>query len=520
MVNSVFYRNLCLVFLIFLITANISEAQTKRIKRPRGSVGIRSIDNFVKESFDLYEKVYRYDGYAASGTPLEDEDIDVLEEASDDVLGLTESTPDIISDLDGENMLTQAKATLRINRAKKALKYSIKTTKKLLLGEDTDDDNEDEAEADEDNMDDKESDNSEHSSGPDEASIDKIEETPSNVSDNLEVLGKFDFVSGDKVIFNDDFSKEYVGDFPSKWNTNASGEIVKVDGQNWFELKSGNKTFYIPDLKIDAEDYTIEFDLLTKGIDRKTSSVAGMAIIISDQNDFNYGSKHHVSTWVPFVQFTLVDIRLENYFNGDKGKIKSGITTDIRDEILNQPHISIAVTKQRYRLWINEVKYVDVPRFVEELDVLNSVKLNLSHFKDGKERVFITNFKVAEGGVDLRRQLLSEGKISTNGILFNSGSSKIKKQSYGIIKQISQVLQQDNTIKLKIVGHTDADGDESNNLTLSKSRAAAVKNALIEIYKIDESRLNTNGKGESEAIADNKTSAGKAENRRVEFILQ
>ena len=522
MMNIISFRNLSISFLIFLFFAQISEAQTKRIKRPRGSVGIRSIDNFVKESFDLYDKVYQYDGYAASGTPLEDEDIDVLEDASDDILGLSESAPDIISDLDGENMLTQAKATLRINRAKKALKYSIKTTKKLLLGEDTDDDDddEDEAEDDDDDMDDEETDDSEGSGSTNETSIDEPKEIPSNVSDNLEVLGKFDFIPGDKTVFYDDFSKEYDGDFPSKWNTNASGAIVKIDGENWFELKTGTNTYYIPDVTIDKDDYTIEFEMLTKGIDNETSSSGKFNIILSDNREFNHGSSNYISVSVSLAQYVLVPMQLANFFDNSIGKIASSISADLRNEILNKPRFSISVNKQRFRLWVNEVKYVDVPRFIEKLDVLKSIKFNIDGISDGKDRVFINNFKVAEGGVDLRRQLLSEGKISTNGILFDTGSSTIKKQSYGIIRQISQVLQQDNSIKLKIVGHTDADGADDTNMKLSKLRAQAVKNALIEVYKIDKSRLTSDGMGESAPIADNSNAQGKAENRRVEFIVQ
>ena len=519
MVNFAFTRYLCFSVLLILVTAHISEAQTKRIKRPRGSVGIRSIDNFVKESFDLYEKVYKYDGYAATGTPLEDEDIDVLEEASDDVLGLSESAPDILSDLDGENMLTQAKATLRINRAKKALKYSIKTTKKLLLGEDTEEEEEHDSDDAEDDMDDMD-DDSDSSKQTNETATDAPEKTPSNISDNLEVLSKYDFVPGDKTLFYDDFSKDYPGDFPSQWNTNVSGEIVKINGENWFQLKSGTSAFFIPDLKNLPEDYTVEFDFITKGLDKKTSSLAALYIVISDADTFTYGNQHYVYTSIPLGQFSNFNVTLYNYFNNTKGKIYSGFGGDLRDEVLNKPHIAISVTKQRFRMWINEVKYVDTPRLIEKLDVLNFVKFQLYSLIDGKEQLFIKNVKIAEGGQDLRRQLIADGKFSTSGILFDSGSVSIKKQSYGIIRQISQVLQQDSTIKLKIVGHTDADGDESKNLILSKSRAAAVKNALIEIYKIDESRLTTNGKGESEAIADNKTSAGKAENRRVEFILQ
>ena len=137
---------------------------------------------------------------------------------------------------------------------------------------------------------------------------------------------------------------------------------------------------------------------------------------------------------------------------------------------------------------------------------------------DGEERVFIKNVKVAEGGVDLRRKLMSEGKISTNGILFDSGSANIQPQSLGIVRQISQVLMQDDSIKLNIIGHTDSDGPDDSNLKLSKERAEAVKTALVNIYNISANRLTTEGKGESEPVAENNTASGKAQNRRVEFV--
>src|SRR5690606_11025823 len=136
------------------------------------------------------------------------------------------------------------------------------------------------------------------------------------------------------------------------------------------------------------------------------------------------------------------------------------------------------------------------------------IKFNVIGLNDDTEKIFISNLKIAEGGEDLRRTLLSEGKISTNGILFNSGSSQIKPQSMGIVLQISQVLQQDGNLKLQIVGHTDADGDSQSNLTLSKERAQAVKTALVEHYNISEDRLQTDGKGQSSPVADNKSADG------------
>lgn len=497
-----------------LITSNI-YGQTKQLKRPKKPVGLSSVDIFVTQSFDLYDKVYKYDGYAATGTPLEEEDIDTLEEALDDLEGLSNSGSDILDDIDGASVLKQAKATIQINKAKKALKYSIKTAKELLLGQRKRDNENDNSDDDTSSESEEESNSNSDSSNENN---DTVKEDSSNISDDLEIYSKFDYVPGDKLLFFDDFSQDFIGDFPSKWNTNGSGETVKIKGENWLELKSGYGIFFIPDLEKLPEDYTIEFDILTSGLSQKTSSTARLHIYLSDNLKFNAGTEHHVMSSLPFGQYSAFSIRNQNFFNRGGGDINSTVKADIRDEVLNQPHISISVTKKRFRLWVNEVKYVDIPRFIQIENVLNHIKFHINNFKDGEERIFIKNLKIAEGGVDLRRELLSKGKISTNGILFDSGSANIKPQSYGIIRQVSQVLMQDESIKLNIIGHTDSDGNDDINLKLSKNRANAVKEALINVYKISGDRLQTDGKGENEAVADNNSNHGKAQNRRVEFV--
>ncbi|NKI25989.1 OmpA family protein [Arenibacter sp. 6A1] len=337
--------------------------------------------------------------------------------------------------------------------------------------------------------------------------------TPNTIA----VYSKFDFVPGDKILFFDDFSDEFLGDFPSKWNTNGGGEVVSVNdsGEKWLELVSGYNIYFIPDVPDLPEDYTIEFDVLGLGLDNKTSSNAILRVDLSDDDKFKEGA-NFVQAHISFVQYIDKGITMENRIN-NKREIYSVVRADLREEVLNVPHISIAVNKQRFRLWVNEEKHIDIPRIVPQGTVLTTLKFHMNNFKDGKERLFIKNLKVAEGGIDLRRKLISEGEVSTNGILFDSGSANIQPQSMGIIRQISQVLQEENGMNLIIIGHTDTDGPDDANLSLSQKRAAAVKNALVNIYGIDAGRLQTDGKGETEPIADNSTTDGKAQNRRVVF---
>ncbi len=94
----------------------------------------------------------------------------------------------------------------------------------------------------------------------------------------------------------------------------------------------------------------------------------------------------------------------------------------------------------------------------------------------------------------------------------------IKPESYGTLKSIANVLSENQDVKVKIVGHTDSDGDDASNLDLSKRRAEAVKNALEKEFSIDGSRMQTDGKGETQPVDKNNTVTGKANNRRVEFI--
>ncbi|MNL22102.1 putative lipoprotein YiaD precursor [compost metagenome] len=80
------------------------------------------------------------------------------------------------------------------------------------------------------------------------------------------------------------------------------------------------------------------------------------------------------------------------------------------------------------------------------------------------------------------------------------------------------VLTENIGVRVKIIGHTDSDGDDAANLVLSQKRSEAVRAALSGDFGIDGSRMETDGKGEVEPAAPNTTAEGKAGNRRVEFV--
>ena len=103
-------------------------------------------------------------------------------------------------------------------------------------------------------------------------------------------------------------------------------------------------------------------------------------------------------------------------------------------------------------------------------------------------------------------------------ILFDTGKSSFQKQTLPVLEAMAAILKEYPTAKFALEGHTDSDGKDATNLQLSKDRAAAVKNYLIE-KGIASDRLTSEGYGETKPVASNKTKAGKAQNRRVEVKL-
>ena len=347
--------------------------------------------------------------------------------------------------------------------------------------------------------------------------LENSQESTSATNDHplYEINRASDFVPGNIVIFEDNFSKDQQGDFPVAWDTNGSGEITLINNEKWMRL--GGRSTYIPVTKETLpENYTIEFDLLTDGLDNKTSSQAFLSLLIEDNTGFTKAKDWCMVELSPcqFIGNLGVVEKVEN----GKRQLRNPVGKDYRDVINGKTHIAIAVNKTRMRVWLNENKLVDIPRLV--LAKANVFKLAVRGLRDeaGKDDLFITNFKLAKTGEDNRSKLITEGKLTTNAILFESGSTTLKSESYEIIKEIAKVLESNPSVNIKIIGHTDSDGSEDSNDTLSRKRAEAVKQAMYKMYGITNTRMQTDGMGERHPIVLNDTPQGKAQNRRVDFI--
>ncbi|MBL9101652.1 MAG: OmpA family protein [Myxococcales bacterium] len=104
------------------------------------------------------------------------------------------------------------------------------------------------------------------------------------------------------------------------------------------------------------------------------------------------------------------------------------------------------------------------------------------------------------------------------GIYFDLDKDTIKPKSKPVLDRAVSVLQEFNTIRIEISGHTDSTGSPEYNKDLSGRRAASVKRYLVE-HGVDEKRIETRGAGMDEPVDTNKTAAGRAKNRRIEFTI-
>jgi len=342
-----------------------------------------------------------------------------------------------------------------------------------------------------------------------------------NAQPSFQAFSKFDFVPGETIVALEDFSQDALGDFPAKWNTDASGEIVTVAGQTGRWLKLTKAGFFTPEFITQLpENVTVELDLLVR-----PGFEAGFPLEVSlvqlanrkDVGDWESGANTFTVTAFPGnggdSQGTSTAWSRQDAVTGAANEAKTNQLAAAGKGV----HVAVWRQRQRVRVYMNEEKVWDLPRAVSTSAKFDSLVFFVRG-GCGNCEYYLGNLRVAAGAPDTRNKLLTEGKWITHGILFDSGSDRVKGESYGSLKEIAGVLTESADLKVQIVGHTDSDGDDAANLDLSKRRAAAVKAALVTEFKIDAARLDVDGKGESQPIDKNDTPAGKANNRRVEFL--
>jgi outer membrane protein OmpA-like peptidoglycan-associated protein len=127
--------------------------------------------------------------------------------------------------------------------------------------------------------------------------------------------------------------------------------------------------------------------------------------------------------------------------------------------------------------------------------------------------------KENNGCPEIKKEIVEKVNYAAKNIFFDLNSDKILQKSFDALNEVAEILKENSALRLSIEGHSDNAGKANYNLALSQKRAEAVKAYLI-AQGIDPGRLAAQGFGQEKPIADNKTSQGRAQNRRVELKLE
>ena len=351
-------------------------------------------------------------------------------------------------------------------------------------------------------------------------------------STHLKSYSRYDFVPGDRIVYVEDFSQDVVGEFPLKWVTNNRGETVTIETlpNQWMRLFPASN-LASPALKKLPENFTLELDLFLQfsgegGYVYPELKIKLLELLSSDAHARNYVTNEDAAREVALVLAPggagePLNAALHSYEKGGTYFTNQSKQLKTLSDNNSKPiHIALWVQQERIRCWINSDKVFDIPQAIPAGAGFNRLGFSIesSLYTEDQLGMYVSNIKLAEGTPDLRSKLMTEGKWTTNGILFDVNSDRIKPESAGVLREIAAVLKENSGVKVKIVGHTDSDGEDKKNLDLSRRRAASIKNALATEFGIDPARMETDGLGETRPVAENTTKEGKAQNRRVEFI--
>lgn len=303
----------------------------------------------------------------------------------------------------------------------------------------------------------------------------------------------YDFVPGERPLFVDDFSGDRVGNFPQRLEfVGGSMEIVEWQGQRWIR-DGGDGEFYINLPETLPERFTMEFDLAGSG--------NGMSVWFNGAEDkWDPNSRIEIGTWFGRIKF------------GDDKEAQGELPVKT-DEAAGT--VRIMADGPYVKLFMNEKRVAQVPN--ADLGRSDRILMHLNGWSADAPRM-VGNIRVMAGGRELYDALSTEGRVATQGILFDSGSDVIRPESTPTLEEIGDMLKNHADLRLGIEGHTDDQGDDAANQSLSERRAAAVKAFLVQSYGVEAGRLESQGYGESKPVADNGSLEGRQQNRRVELV--
>jgi OOP family OmpA-OmpF porin len=322
---------------------------------------------------------------------------------------------------------------------------------------------------------------------------------PKDEKPTLKTYNNYDFVAGNKILFEDDFVSDMDGEFPAHWKLkNGQAVVNKIEEKPTFCVTEGNYAKVEPRLKTGSylgTEFTIEYDIYYAG------GEYGLMVF------FMNGNEDVANTMINESEVTC---------SFPEGGLNSQLPAALqgRENFGGKwHHIALAYKNKQLKIYCDQYRILVVPD-------MNCAPGSIIFGGIGslENPMKFTNVRIADGaGMNMLNKINTDGRFVTHGILFDTGKSTLKPESMGVLNEIMKVMKDNAGLKFEIDGHTDSDGDDAGNLKLSQERADAVRTQLISMG-IDASRLTTKGMGETKPMDKNDSPEGKANNRRVEFV--
>lgn len=338
---------------------------------------------------------------------------------------------------------------------------------------------------------------------------------------------KSDFVPGDEIIFDDNFERERLGEFPLRWDLlDGYAETALQQGRNVIAFTDNGLGQVMPLMKQKwdwlPEVFTVEFDLyVAKPGETEEETTLDMSICFGDRGDESYyNSSSYVKFWYREdgscnLTWSLLKPDGSTQASGDKMLGLDPGNSDYLEKdnpvVAGQwNHFAFSFNKRAFKGYVNGVRMINVPAMKAP---------GYLFFTSGAfyRHTGLSNVRIAQGAVPLYDRLATDGKIVTYAITFETGKADLKPESEVEINRVAKLMKEHADLQFEVQGHCDNTGSDAVNDPLSQRRADAIVAALVK-QGIDPSRLTAVGKGSHSPIAPNTTDEGRAKNRRVEFV--
>ena len=334
-----------------------------------------------------------------------------------------------------------------------------------------------------------------------------------------------DFKRGEVILFQDDFTAETVGEFPSKWDLlDGNAEVKTLGGVKAVEVTNNGvitplikeKGAYLP------EEFTIEYEFYYWTGGKDDIGLNDMKITLASTTDRSQWAGYYGDGVAFCLVHGVYDTESHHYsYNNGNGNE----TKDTHFEYKFKKgwnKVAISFNKRALKVYLNGKRVVNLPK------VLQPTWMSFQVPFDYENMTFIRNVVIAKGAVALydrdaqsmtavEKAIAETGKFVTNNILFETGKATLKPESMAEIQKVADYMKKNPSVRFEVQGHTDNQGSDAVNDPLSQQRAEAVVKALEDLG-CDPFNMRAVGKGSHEPVADNSTDEGRAKNRRVEFI--